>query len=230
MPTLAGYYETFLQVIKLPVATLSFRQDIDPFNIEEAYRYYTKWHPRYRLIRHKTIGAALIDLEEINSREKYQELIKGRNGGASYAKRARARGYIFKEIDRNAHIEAIHKINTSCSSRQGRAMDSAYQTKTQHFEPLKHFRYFGILSGKGELVAYANLGLFGNFCGFSQLIGVRNNDGIMHFLLTEIIAQLIDQNEVRYVMYDTFFGALPGLRQFKTMLGFRPYRAKYILL
>jgi hypothetical protein len=30
-------------------------------------------------------------------------------------------------------------------------------------------------------------------------------------------------------MYDTFFGAQPGMRQFKTILGFKPYRAKYRL-
>jgi hypothetical protein len=35
---------------------------------------------------------------------------------------------------------------------------------------------------------------------------------------------------MRYLMYDTFFGAQPGMRNFKTVLGFRPYRAKYSLL
>lgn len=229
MLTLARFYDTLVQVIKLPVATLNFCDDIDPENIRSTYRYYTKRHPRYKLIRHKTLGAALIDLQVVNTQEKYLALIKGKNGGAFHAKRARARGYIFSEIDRNAHVDAIHYINTSCASRQGRPMDLAYQTKAQHFDSLRHFRYFGIVNGKGELVAYANVGLFGNFCGFSQLIGLRNNDGIMHLLLMEIVSGLIEQQQVRYVMYDTFFGALPGLRQFKTMLGFRPYRAKYVL-
>lgn len=230
MPPITRYYETMIQIIRLPVATLSFWGAIDPENILETYRYYTKRHPRYKLIRHKTVGAALIDLEQIDTREKYQALIKGKNGGAFHAKRARARGYTFEEIDRNAHVEAIHKINTSCVSRQGRPMDMTYQKKIDYFESLSHFRYYGVVNDRGELVAYANLGLFGNFCGFSQLIGLRNNDGAMHLLLVEIVSRLIDQHQVRYVMYDTFFGALPGLRQFKTMLGFRPYRAKYVLL
>ena len=212
------------------MATLSFRGDIDPKNIQETYRYYTKRHPRYKLIRHKTVGAALIDLEQVDTREKYLALIKGKNGGASHAKRARAKGYTVAEIDRNAYVDSIHKINTSCLSRQGRPMDVTYQKKVDYFESLDHFRYYGIVNGQGELVAYANLGLFGNFCGFSQLIGLRNNDGAMHLLLVEIVSGLIEQRQVRYVMYDTFFGALPGLRQFKTMLGFRPYRAKYVLL
>jgi len=230
MTTISHYYETLIQILKLPVATLSFRRNIDPENIREIYNQYTKPHPRYKLIRNKTVGAALIDLENINTREKYLALIKGKNGGAFHAKRARARGYIFAEIDRNENIDAIHQINISCASRQGRPMDATYQQKVQHFERLNHFRYYGIFNSQGVLVAYANLGLFGNFCGFSQLIGLRNNDGVMHLLLVEIVTGLIDQHQVRYVMYDTFFGALPGLRQFKTMLGFRPYRAKYVLL
>ena len=43
------------------------------------------------------------------------------------------------------------------------------------------------------------------------------------------VCLLLDEGQVRYVMYDTYFGALPGLRQFKTVLGFQPYRAKYRL-
>lgn len=230
MLTIKSYYDTLAQIIRLPVATLSFQQTIDPANIQATYRYYTKWHPRYKFIRHKTVGAALIDLKHINTQEKYLTLIAGKNGGAAYAKRARSRGYIFTEIDRNAHIDAIYKINTSCASRQGRTMDPPYQKRIDHYDALRHFRYFGVMNTEGELVAYANLGLFGNFCSFSQLIGLRNNDGIMHFLLAEIVTRIIDQQEVRYIMYDTFFGALPGLQKFKTMLGFRPYRAKYIML
>jgi len=212
------------------VATLSFNGQNNYDNIISTYQYYTKRHPRYKLIRHKTLGAALIDLELVSSRDKYIDLTKGKNGATFHAKRARSRGYIFSEIDRNEYIEDIHKINISCASRQGRPMDENYQKKIQHFESLPHFRYFGIINNKGELVAYANLGQFGNFCGLSQLIGLRNNDGIMHLLMVEIIFLLIDQRQVRYIMYDTFFGALPGLRLFKTMLGFRPYRAKYLLI
>jgi hypothetical protein len=230
MPTFSSFYDTLFQIAKLPVATLKFNKQLDPENIRATFHYYTKRHPRYKVIRHKTLGAALIDLEQVDSREKYLTMINGRNGGAAHAKRALARGYVFKRIDRNEHVDAIHLINTSSVSRQGRPMDSPYQNKIHYFEPLSHFHYFGIVNSKGDLVAYANLGEFGNFCGFSQLIGLRNNDGIMHLLLAEIVSGLIEQQQVRYVMYDTFFGALPGLRNFKTMLGFRPYRAKYLLL
>jgi glycosyltransferase involved in cell wall biosynthesis len=78
----------------------------------------------------------------------------------------------------------------------------------------------------GKLMAYANIGRYGNFSAFSQLIGMRNNDGIMHLLMVDIVSRLIEQKQVRYVMYDTFFGAQPGLQQFKRILGFQPYRAR----
>jgi hypothetical protein len=229
MSKLNELYNTLKQVANLPNAALNFSVNISQENIMATYRYYTKPHPRYKLIRHKTLGAALIDFFQINTPEKYFALIDGKNGAQHHAKRARARGYKCVEINRNDHIDAIYRINTSCALRQGRPMDAAYQHKIQNFDSLPNFKYFGIVDKYGELVAYANIGTFGNFCSFSQLIGLRNNDGIMHLLVVEIIFLLIDEAKVRYVMYDTFFGALPGLRLFKKMLGFRPYRVKYTL-
>jgi hypothetical protein len=76
-------------------------------------------------------------------------------------------------------------------------------------------------------MAYGDLGRYGNFAAFNRVIGVRNNDGIMHLLVTEIVCQLIEDRSCHYLMYDTYFGASSGLRAFKTMLGFEPYRAKY---
>lgn len=229
MTSILRHYNMLIQLLQLPVAHLEFQQRIDPENIRTIYRYYTKPHPRYKIIRHKTVGAALIDLRSLSSREQYLEHIKGKNAGAYHAKRARSRGYVFAEIDRNQYVEDIHAINTSLENRQGRPMDAAYREKQSSFENLGHFRYYGILNPQGRLVAYANLGLYGNFGGFSHLIGIRNNDGIMHLLVVEIVSQLIDLGHLHYVMYDTFFGAQPGMQTFKKILGFRPYRAKYTL-
>jgi hypothetical protein len=108
-------------------------------------------------------------------------------------------------------------------------MDQHYTDKVLHFDRLKHFRYYGVLNGDGKLVAYSMMGMYGDFAGFSTLIGMRNNDGIMHLLVSEVAGRLIDEGAVNYLMYDTFFGARPGLRQFKTILGFQPYRVKYSL-
>ncbi|WP_313168495.1 hypothetical protein [Massilia oculi] len=223
------HYNSFIQAINLPVAKLCFHEHIDPDDIRTTYRAFTRPHPRFRLIRAKTVGAALIDLSRFADRQAYEERIKAKNHGGYHAKRARKRGYRFVDIDRNDYIDDIHAINTSLDTRQGRPMDRKYTEKHEAFVTLPHFRHHGILDPQGKLVAYASLGIYGNFAAFSQMLGYRNNDGVMHLLLVETISRLIAERQVRYVMYDTFFGAQPGLKTFKTILGFQPYRARYFL-
>ncbi len=230
MRSLTHHLATLKTIASLPVARLQFHAAIEPVNVVSTYRYFTKRHPKYKIIQHKSWGAALIDLKVCNTRDKYLDQIKGKNGGAHHAKRARTRGYLLTEIDRNHHVDAIYDINNSVEQRQGRPMDAQYQQKQLTFDQLDNFLYFGVFDVSGRLVAYATIGRYGNFSAFSQLMGYRNNDGIMHFMVSEIVGRLIDEGQVNYVMYDTFFGALPGLQQFKTILGFQPYRARYSLL
>lgn len=229
MESLARHFSTAVEIIRLPVAALNFHSHLDPAGISEAYRYFTKPHPKYRIIPNKSVGAALIDLRANENRDAYLEQIKGKNRGAYHAKRARSRGYVLSEIERNNYIDDIHAINTSVDIRQGRPMEQHYLQKVSHFENVPYFKYFGVFDTKGKLMAYANLGIYGDFCAFSHVIGHRNNDGIMHLMVVDIICGLIEEAGLNYVMYDTFFGAQPGLRQFKLALGFKPYRAKYRL-
>ncbi|MFK3741315.1 hypothetical protein [Massilia sp. TN1-12] len=227
------HVSTLGQLLRLPSAELCFDARLAP-DIAATYRYFTKPHPRYRIIGNKTLGAALIDLDRFAgppaaARDAYLDTIQGKNRGAWHAKRAGTRGYACRPIERNAHADEIHAINTSLATRQGRPMDAHYLEKTTHFETLPHWDHYGVLDRDGRLVAYANIARYGNFSAFSQLMGLRNNDGIMHLLVVDIVTRLLARRDVRYVMYDTFFGAQPGLRQFKTMLGFAPYRATYRL-
>ncbi|MGZ8288834.1 MAG: hypothetical protein ACXW2U_04305 [Telluria sp.] len=229
MNNLRHYCQTLAQIIRLPVAPLQFNTAVEPDCVRATYAQFTKRHPRYKLIRSKTLGAALIDVGALDTVDKYLDDIKGKNNGAYHAARARKRGYVCAEIDRNAYIDDIHHINTSQDSRQGRPMDKIYLEKRERFDVLRNFRYYGVLNPEGKLMAYATFGLYGNFGAFSQLMGLRNNDGIMHLLIVDVVCCMIGEGRLRYIMYDTYFGAQPGLRQFKTILGFRPYRAKYSL-
>lgn len=229
MRALHDHVAILLRLLRLPVARLEFNQALAPEPIRATYRHFTKPHPRYKVVGNKTMGAALIDLRAIDDRAAYLAAIGGKNGGAHYARRARARGYVCSEIDRNGHIDAIHAINISQPSRQGRQMDPSYLCKHERYEPESHYRYFGALDANGKLTAYANVARFGNFAAFSQIIGLRNNDGAMHLLVSDIVCRLLEERAVEYLMYDTFFGAQPGLQQFKVLLGFQPFRAKYAL-
>lgn len=217
------------EILRLPQASLCFDARLHPEDIEVAYRDFTRPHPRYRIIGNKTVGAALIDLERFDGPPAYLAAIQDKNHGGWHAKRARARGYVCTTIERNAYVDDIHAINTSLDLRQGRPMDAAYLHKVSNYDSLPHYDYYGVLDAAGRLVAYGNIARYGNFSAFSQLMGMRNNDGIMHLLVVDIVTRLLERRDVRYVMYDTFFGAKPGLQQFKRILGFAPYRVKYSL-
>jgi hypothetical protein len=224
---LSRLFNLFVQIVRLPVARLCFRVDINPDDVKSTYKLFTKPHPRYKVFQNKSLGAALVDLTGFSSRDDYLKGIKGRNLGAHHAGKAKSRGYVVVEIDRNDFIDEIHAVNTSLEVRQGRPMDSAYLEKITYYKPDNNFKYYGVLNSSGKLMAYGEVGFYGNFAAFVRLLGHRNNDGIMHLMVTEIICRLIEDGTLRYAMYDTYFGANSGLKMFKTMLGFQPYRVKF---
>ncbi|USX24835.1 hypothetical protein NHH73_19730 [Oxalobacteraceae bacterium OTU3CINTB1] len=233
MNKLANQCKLMLDVVRLPVAKLCFDTSFHPDDVRETHRRFTSPHPKYKVFGYKQLGVALIDLRRLAGTAACADGITGVSGAATYVSKARRRGYSLAEIDRNDHVDAIHDINTSLDSRQGRPMDASYRDKKVHYETQSHYRYFGVFNKEGKLMAYCNIGRYGNFTAFSQLIGYRNNDGVMHLLVTDIVSLLLRELQAghgpEFLMYDTFFGAQPGLRQFKTMLGFTPYRVRYSL-
>jgi hypothetical protein len=227
--TLSQLLNLAIDIGKLPVAHLEFRLELNPDDVRRMHAHFTRRHSKLKIVQNKSLGAALVDLKRYGSRDEYLDSIKGRNSGEHHARKARSRGYVLVEIDRNDFIDELYEINTSLESRQGRPMDAAYREKITHYSPEKNYKYFGVLSPSGKLMAYSNLGFYGNFVAFDRLLGLRNNDGVMHLMVTEIVGQLIESRTYAYLMYDTYFGASPGLQAFKKMLGFEPYRAKYSL-
>ena len=214
-------------IVRLPLARLHFSTALNPALVRRTYAAFTKPHPRYRVVRNKSLGIALIDLRAFGSGDDYLRSLQQKDYAGYHSKRARTRGYTVAEIDRNDYIEDIHSINTSLDERQGRPMDPAYADKTEHYEAEDNFRYYGVLDKKGRLVAYCDVGIYGDFAATDRLLGYRNTDGVMYLLLAHIACRLIDDGRLRYFMYDTYLGALPGLRRFKQKLGFQPYRIRF---
>jgi hypothetical protein len=216
-----------LQVARLPVARLHFERHLDPEHVAATYANFTRPHPRFRLVRNKSLGIALVDLCRYPTRDAYLATVRRKDHAAHHGKRARARGYRLREIDRNDYVDEIHAINTSLDTRQGRPMDETYLSKAEHYEKRNHFQYFGVVNAEGKLMAYCNIVRLGNFAATDRLLGYRNNDGTMYLLVLEIICRLIDEGRLQYFMYDTYLGAKEGLRNFKKRLGFQPYRVRY---
>ncbi len=224
---LSQLFDQIVAIARLPVARLQFRLVLNPENVEKSYRYHTKRHPKYKVFQHKSMGAALVDLTTFRHRDDYMQTITGRNSAEQHARKAKGKGYTVLEIDRNDFIDDIHEINNSVDIRQGRPMDPDYLERKTSYRSEPNFKCYGVVNAAGKLMAYSELRFYGNFAAFNRVIGVRNNDGTMHLMVTEIICQLIEGGNYQYLMYDTYFGASPGMKTFKNMFGFQPYRAKY---
>jgi hypothetical protein len=225
----AALYTLSVDLSRLPVAHLHFRSRLSPEHIRNVYRYFTKPHPKYKIFKNKSLGAALIDLRTFATGEDFIESLRNWGRAGAERRRALARGHRLCTIDRNHFVEEIHQINVSSPVRQGMPMDPAYLEKQSHYVDLPHFRYYGVFDPDSRLVAYCNLGLLGNFALIDRLLGLRTTSGAMYLLLADIVHKLIDEKNLDYLMYDTLFGARPGLRDFKRKFGFRPYRVRYTI-
>ena len=109
-------------------------------------------------------------------------------------------------------------------------MDTHYLVKEEFYNDEPYYECYGTFDSEGRLAAYCCFGRYGNFAATDKLMGYKNQDGAMYLLLLKIICQLIKDRSLHYFMYDTYLGAKPGLQDFKRRLGFRPYRAKYLLI
>lgn len=219
------------QLARLPVARLRFEQHLNPDAIRHAHALFTQPHARYKVFGNKTMGIALINLRAFGGQaSNYLATVMQSGYAGAKSRKAAARGYRLRHIDRNEHIDEIHAIHTSVDERQGRPMDEPYRVKKTVYENEPHVECFGVFGADNRLAAYCSTARYGNFVSTDQLMGLKNNDGIMHLLLLTIICRLIEEREVDYFMYDTYLGAKPGLRDFKRRIGFSPYRARYELV
>jgi hypothetical protein len=214
---------------RAPLAHLHFNTAPDPAGILATYRNFTRPHPHYRIIRNKSMGVALIDLRRFSTFAEYLASVRGKGNAGPQSQKARSRGYFLRQLDQNHFVDEIYRINTSSETRQGRPMDPAYREKALRYEAKPYVMYFGIFNISGQLVAYCNVGIYGNFAATEKIMGYKNNDGVMYLLLTEIVGKLLTSSQLSYFMYDTVFGALDGLRDFKRRVGFQPYRVRYTI-
>ncbi len=223
-------YLIAIELLGLPTARLQFNRSIAPKKIQSVYQIFNRRHARFPLIRNKTMGIALIDLSNFNSRDEYIATVKKKDWAGYHGKVARKRGYSVRLIDRNDFIAEIFAINTSSDARQGRPMDQNYLTLQTRFDEAAPMRSYGVFNAHDRLVGYCSFGIYGNFAATDRLIGFKNNDGTMYLLLVEIICALIEQGDVDFFMYDTFLGAQDGLKSFKKRIGFQPYRVSYSII
>lgn len=204
--------------------------DNDPFYfhiVNEFYRDVTRRHPKFPLIRFMKYGVAVLQLPE--NHEAYLKILE--SSGRRNIKKAIRNGYSFQRIDYNDHLDEISEILRSTSVRQG-PMEQAIlnqdltpindpPSKTQTHD----YPYFGVMKD-GKLLAYAGCMVAGDMLLLSTVFGhdAYKSDGLVPLLISGIAEyKYAHYPNVKYYVYDKYYGASPSLRRFKKKFGFDPH-------
>jgi len=218
------YLNIVKQIFSLPRVYIKLWGDEKSYN---TYLSFTKRHPKYKIIQNKRYGVALISLP--NS---FSDYLTGRDKQALRTNRRKAikHGFTFSSFSPLEHIDEILEINQSMKIRQSKPMNPDYlnvDALVSFFKDKE--KIYGVFDIHGNLKAYAYTPIVGEVCVISRLLGHGEelDKGIMYFLISEVIREMIEiknKNGVPlWIMYDTLFGASKGLKYFKERLGFKPY-------
>jgi hypothetical protein len=193
---------------------------------ESLLREFRRPHPRYRVIRSKAVGVARLPLDGIGDVDSY---VATKRYARRRVRRAARLGYIvrvFEPDDRRNELLVIHK---SIPERQGRPMDSECLDPLAAYEAGPNLEYLGVFRDE-ILLGYSKLRYAGDIAAMMRVIGHGDHlENCIRFLLTAEIVRHVGSAppHTRYVFYDTFLGAGPGLRYFKTQLGFQPHYVRW---
>jgi hypothetical protein len=193
---------------------------------EALLRSFRGRHPRYKVVRFKAVGVALLPLGDLAGRDDY---LATRRYARRRVARAERLGYtfaLFEPEQRSAELLAIH---ASIPERQGRPIDPDYFDTGAVRQTGPHIEHAGVLQD-GVVVAYSRLHYAGDIVAMMRVMGHGDHldNGVMFLLAAGIVGHLkATHPQTRYVFYDTFFGAGPGLRSFKERLGFMPHYVRW---
>ena len=183
-------------------------------------------HPRYKVVRSKAVGVALLPLDDFADVDAY---LATRRTARKRVRRAARLGYSGAVFDPEERREELLAIHSSIPERQGRPIDAEYLDPDAAWETGSHLDYVGVFRA-GVLVAYGKVYYSGDVAGIVRIMGHGDHldDGVMFLLTAEIVARVKSSHpHTRYLFYDMFFGATAGLRWFKTHLGFQPYYVRW---
>ena len=220
-------FETVKEMLSLPSVQITMWGE----ESKQVYSYFVKLHPKYKVIRNKVWGVGLLPLPDT-----FEEYLRGKDKQALRTNRNRClnSGFYFGSFNPAERLEEILDINHSIRDRQGRPMHPDYL----NIDSLRRYcigksLMYGVFNAEGILKAYAYTPVCGEVFVFSRLLGHGDclDLGIMYLLVSEVIREMIGLKQAQgyplWAMYDTFFGAKPGLRYFKERLGFKPYKVKW---
>jgi hypothetical protein len=193
---------------------------------DEVLRRFRRRHPRYRVVGAKTLGVALLPLDDLAGVDEY---LASTRYVRRRARLASKRGYTVGGFDPEARRADLLAIHASLPERQGRPIDPDYLDPAAVAEQGPNTEYLGVLRD-GVVVAYARLEHVGEIAGMGRVMGHGDHldDGVMCLLMAGIVGHVkAERPQARWIFYDMFFGASDGMRAFKRNIGFRPHRVRW---
>ena len=193
---------------------------------EQMLHDFRRRHPRYRVVGRKSVGAALLDLGDVPDTDAY---LAGLRKTRRCARRAEKRGYTVGLFDPGARRDDLLAIHASVPERQGRPIDEHLLEAEHLYETAPNLEYVGVFHD-ATLVAYCGVEYAGDVAAVARIMGHGDHlrDGVMFLLVTGVVGRVKEGHPAtRWLFYDTFFGAGPGLREFKEHLGLRPHLVRW---
>lgn len=214
------------EILSLPKVSINL--NVNDSDAEKLFHSFNSRHPRFPVIRRKTIGVMLLNLNNYTKIEDYLKTVSGKNSTAYYSRRCAKEGYEFKSFNPNDYQDKILEINMSQPERQGIKMSKPYSERIEYQINEKNI-YGGIFLHR-ELVAYIWFRVQGELIIVNRILGHAEHlkKGVMYLLFSSAVNYILQKKiTVKWMMYDTFFGAKEGLKLFKTRLGFKPYIVRW---
>jgi hypothetical protein len=216
-----------LDLLRLPTVRVDMSGDPQA---KELYRDFTRRHRRWKVIQNRAWGVALQEIPA--SPEAYEEALS--RHWRRQIKLARKAGVTCRPIAPLDHVAEILAINQSRPSRQGHVMHPDYldEGRVRKFFATASDA-MGAFDTAGVLRAYLSTRTCGEVVVLERVLGHADvlASGAMYLLFSAVVGQLTERraagNPARWFMYDSFSGATQGMRSFKTVVGFRPYRVRW---
>lgn len=219
---------TAIELSRLPSVKIEMAGD---YECRRLFLSFTRRHERLKVIQSKRWGVALLAVPD--RFDDYFRDPKRAHLRREFSRASRA-GLTFSAVDPLERFDDILAINRSAETRQGQPMHPHYLDETRlrrYFE--RSADVFGVTDAGGTLRAYVAIRISGEVACVERLLGHADalRQGVMWVLITGTIGQLAERRRAvgqpTWVMYDTYFGASPGLRQFKRWVGFEPHRVSW---
>jgi hypothetical protein len=177
----------------------------------------------------KKYNISLLPINQFSKEDDYLASVNGKNSAAYFSRRCAKLGYTFQSFNPNNEIEAIFEINTSSTERQGREMDESYKQLVAEWPNDEVNKWLGIYSKEGKLVAYVWTYVVGEMVLINRILGHGDylKENVMYLLMASVVSTFVNDNQINFIMYDTFGKFENGLVMFKKRIGFKPYTVNF---